>query len=146
MLTTIKSIYGRVCVLVASAMWGAYLGQQVISPLTIFLPFKIGQTLRFAIPALLAIAIFIYGWPKTSYLNENNLVNGKKATFGIFSLTLALIAFPGTLVIPFAYAAWSGNANISMYAWYSLIGVPVFILFSISGLALTVSARPKLGK
>jgi len=124
-------------------MWGVYVGQQLAIPLSMLLPTKIGPAFAIAIPILIFLAIAARTWPKTDYLREEKVLNGNKATIGIFVLTLGLLAFPGTVVVPFAYAAWSSRPDYSMYAWYSLFGIPVFIVLSIAGLTLLASARPK---
>ena len=139
----IKSAFGRACVVLAATMWGAYFGQQIAFLLSIFLPAAIAPAFIIATPVLVFAVICAHIWPKTYYLREESVINGNKATIGIFLLTLGLIAFPGTVVIPFAYAAWSGRSENSMYAWYSLFGIPVFIVLSIAGLALVASVRPK---
>jgi len=124
-------------------MWGVYVGQQLALPLSMLLPAEIGPAAAIAIPILIFFAIALKIWPKTYFLREERVLNGNKATIGIFLLTLGLLAFPGTVVMPFAYAAWSGRPDYGMYAWYSLFGIPVFIVLSISGLALIASSRPK---
>ena len=146
MLNIIKSVYGRACVVLVATIWGAYLGQHVALLFLIFLPVELGQVFRIALPVLMFIAISVYIWPKTSYLREESVLNGNKATIGFFLLTFGLLAFPGTIVIPLAYAASSDRSEVSMYAWYSFFGLPVFVLLSIAGLALIASARPKPGK
>lgn len=143
MLAFIKSAYGRFCVLLAAGMWSAYLGLQILIPVTLLLPVKVGSALGIAFPLLIFTASCIYVWPRTAYLRAENVVNSNKATIGIFLLTLALVAFPGSFVMPFAYAALSGRSETAMYAWFSIIGIPTFALLSIAGLALVKSAQPK---
>ena len=141
MLTSIKSLYGMVCVVLVSAVWALYFGQSVFGMLLIFAP----RGLHFLLSALLQVVLVVVVawlvWPRIAHLSVGSVVNSSKATVAIFLLTLALIAFPGTFLIPFAYAALSGKSNAMMYAWYSLFGIPVFTVLSVIGLVLVFQCR-----
>ena len=143
MLTSIKSFYGKLCVLLATGVWVAYLGQQVLAILLIFVPGNAGRPIGSVLLVALILAAAWKVWPKVAHLAVEEVVNSKKATVGIFLLTLALVAFPGTVLLPLAYAAWSGHSEAKLLGWYALFGIPFFVVFSIIGLILTFGSRPQ---
>lgn len=143
MTSTIKSLYGKLCVLLATIVWVVYFGQHVLSNFLAFVPGRAVRPVFMVFLVVLTIGVAWYVWPKVAHLAIKEVVDSRKATIGIFLLTLALAAFPGTVILPFAYAAWSGRSEASLYAWYAVLGVPVFIVLSIIGLILTFGSRPK---
>jgi hypothetical protein len=141
MTSSIKSIYGMVCAVLVSAVWALYFGQSVFGMIFVFLPSKLGLALLVIFQLILVVIVARFVWPRVAHLAVESVVNSAKATVGIFLLTLALIAFPGTLIAPFIYAAISGNQNAAMYAWLSIIGVPIFAVVSAIGLVLIHKSR-----
>lgn len=145
MATSIKSLYGRLCVLIVTIVWAAYFGQMIFSFFLIFTPGKVGHLINTALHLTLALATGWYVWPKIAHLRIKEVLSSTKATIGIFFLTIALVAFSGTLLLPLAYAALSDHPDVSAIAWYSLFvfGVPFFVVLSIIGLVLTLWSRPQ---
>lgn len=141
MLTNIKSLYGRICVILVAAMWTLYFAQSIVGMLLIFAPPGWRRVLSTTIAMLLVALVAKYLWPRVSHLGVESVVNSTKGTVAIFLLTVSLIAFPGTLLIPLAYASLTDRPNTLLYAWYSLFGVPLFIVLSIVGLVLVYNSR-----
>jgi hypothetical protein len=120
-------------------MW-AYLFSQMFQSLSILVPGKAGITVFLVLQTAFALVIGWYVWSKTASLAVGEVVNSAKVTFGIFLLTLALIAFPGTLLAPFAFAAFSGNWNYLILMWAAVIGMPIFMALSAIGLIFMLRA------
>lgn len=142
MLTYIKSLYGMICVVLVAAMWALYFGQSIFGVLFFFVPSNLRVIVSAVSQLTLVVVVAWLVWPRVAHLAVESVVNSAKATVGIFLLTLALIAFPGTFLIPFAYAALSGKSDAVMYAWFSIFGIPAFIVLSVIGLLLIHLSRP----
>jgi hypothetical protein len=145
MITSIKSTYGRICVLLSIALWVGFFGYQaIVIPLFLIASSKLGSIFSAGISILILGVFSAYVWPKTSYLQAEPIINSNKVTIGIFLLTIAFVAFPGSLLLPIFYAKWSGNSGAAILALYSIVCVPIFAILSIVGLLLVRSARPQI--
>lgn len=143
MFSSIKSIYGKTCSVVATAMWAMYFGQTVFSMLFVFLPDHVDTVLHAVSLCSLFIAVVWLMWPKLAHLSLKSVVNSNKATIGIFLLTLALIACPGAFIAPLVYSVLTDNSDSAQYAWFGIIGIPFFIVLSLIGTVLIFSSRPR---
>lgn len=100
----------------------------------------------FGLVTLIASCMFVTSrmWPKLAFLRDPKVVNGNKATVGIFLLFVALISFPGLWIFLVVHAMALGDPTppaLGM-ALMAFAGVPAFILLSLSGLWLVYASRP----
>lgn len=141
MLIALKSLYAKVCVVLVSAIWTLYVGQSAIAVVLVFVP----GTWRVALSVLLAVLLLVVTvktiWSWLAHFAVESVINSTKVTVAILLLTLALFAFPGSFLIPLAYAAISGREGAALYAWFVVIGLPVFVVLSIAGLVLVYQSR-----
>lgn len=142
-LTNLKSWYAKSCALVAVLTWILFFGYSSLGSIVGTLATITGLSkdrswsLVLVISGLALAYLCHLLWTKgLGHLEINEVVGSTKVTIGISILTLGLLAFPGTLVVPLVYASLSGDSDAAAGAYLSLIGFPIGALLSFPGLAL----------
>lgn len=141
MLTSLKSLYGMGCVVLASAVWALVFGQSVLGFLLFLAPDVLRLFLNVVLHLALVAMVVWFVWPRITHISVESVVNSRKVSWAIILLTVALIAFPGTLVMPLVYAAVSGDSSAGLLVWFSVLGLPVFKVLSVFAFFLVFKAR-----
>ena len=140
--STIKSTCAKIIVALIACSWLGlfiiyYLGLAIRS-LLIYFGIQNAE-LDFATSATATIIPMLFSsliWKRCHSLDSEKIIDTWKATAGIIILTLALIAFPGTLIGPLAYGSIIGSESTARWTYLSLIGLPLSFLLYPAGFTL----------
>jgi hypothetical protein len=78
MLIDIKSLYGKICVALVSAMWALYLAQSIVGIFLAFVPGAWRGAIGALLTLLLVVAVGRFLWPRVAHLGAEGLVNSTK--------------------------------------------------------------------
>ncbi len=146
MLTAVKALFFRLFVAAVVLMWIGmafmFLYGFTGFALSFLLPRYFNSVIHFLGFVVACVAVTRWCWPRLAFLRDPKIVNGNKATVGMFCLFVALLAFPGTMVVPVIIASMANNSSLLALSYASFFGLPVFVLLSVIGLALVWACRP----
>lgn len=135
--------------MLAISTWFMLLGHQIVL-VTVMLPAAAislspssTQLLALLVSVAFVLGLWFTYWKKLEYLDDGDTVNSNKVTVGIFFLTVALVAFPGTALGPLIYAWMSKDRGMALLSYYSMFGFPVFVILSLIGFSLIRSGKPR---
>lgn len=137
--TSLKSLFGRLLVLLITAMWLVVAFWQTMSSLPASLTSGTPGKFALLVLAIVVLATWWFLWPKLEFLKDDSTVNSPRATIGIFLLVLAVAGVP--LVWYFVepqIAGWLTPVLILLFVVCSPIGL---LLIGASERHVTVSGK-----
>jgi len=78
MLTDIKSLYRKICVVLVSAMWALYLAKSIVGIFLAFVPGAWRGALGALLTLLLVAAVGRFLWPRVAHFGVEGVVNSTK--------------------------------------------------------------------
>lgn len=145
----VKAAYLKACILtVASAGLFVVLGQ-IFATLAMFAATvlrvealsRTGAVLTAV--GLLCACVFVLGWRRLAWLSDARLLSSWRGNVGAVLLTVAALAFPGSIAVPVAAAYFTDTPELFVLTLYSALGIPVALVSFLGGYPLLRAARTR---
>jgi hypothetical protein len=136
------TMYAKAVTVSAIVMWAGFVAQLTLAAPVSLLPHSVGVVLRTVLNVAIVVVPAWFFWPRLGHLQASSLGRSPSIRRAIVLLSLALIAFPGAVLIPVVADLVLGTSNAPVLMWAAVIGLPAFAVLSLIGLWGVFSSRP----